>query len=290
MIPHLSIFNTDTCKLGDANAEQLIASQLARDLARNCFLLALVELNSHSVAGNPLQALRAEVWPKWHAILHPARPTQLFYHNYVSDREHRKAAADDLLRNFARDCGLVEYVEGDGLRPADWFVVFARESCGQFSEEKNGLPKRYCDLSDTARGVLASGQISSGPVSAADYLDEIGDFQLTSWFTFPMSQSSRLQGETAGDFERRAVRDLKNFLRSTGSHPKTSDRLPHPKRNLDHLLALALYQCCQWPLRKIRETYFPNVTTDQAISVGLRRKAKLIGLKVRDKKQSTKRG
>jgi len=255
-----------------------------RDIARNRFLIALLEIDREGYAGklvndNPLKLLRDLVLPKWHSAMHSPQPAPRRRSNnfldYLAEKDQTGASVSEILNQWAADCGLMESDQDGKLRPAGWMIAFAKQFCTGLSSVELGQAeppwwaKRATKSIGSAEGTI---------------ITPTGMF-------VPMENPAPRPDESLKDFKRRARNAFTAYLHvwehtralaapeGIGtSRRKTALKSGRKGDVLDHFRWLALYQCCRgWSLKKIA----PDGLTEQAISQGLREKAKLIGLEIR---------
>jgi hypothetical protein len=227
---------------------------------------------------DPWYQLRSEIFPKWREVM-ASQPTEKtgrirpFYHQGLGlndDKIRKSATCTALLETWARDSWLVEQTNGQPCRPADWIVSRAQHCCELWDAPPTASPR------------------------IGEFLGYIGPFDglLPPKFDvkgliIPMDEPRQRSDESCLEFTKRARkafnRHMKRLSVGNALEPTTPPAKPPLKpapRNLNHFQWLILYQCCKWPLSKIRSRY-PHVGTDQAIYMGLKEKAKLIGIALR---------
>ena len=251
-----------------------------QEIARVNFLMALFNLETRGVVNNPRQRLRDETWPKWHEILHhrEAAPRRLLYHEHCEEQLRRQAAANEVLAAWARDCWLLEQSGDNASRPAEWILARAREWCQEWSRNESGVPSEpwWARIRPTEDNATDSSSIDLQAPAPLGGL------------AIPMAHPSPLPGEPSRDFKRRVraalTVHLQQLERSRAARPKKRTDLQKSRPyKLDHYEWLILHQCCKCLLKSIRQEY-RYINTDQAVWMGLKEKATLIGLELRPKR------
>ena len=270
-----------------------LSFELEREIARNKFLIALLEIERSGIKGspvdgNPLQLLRQEIWPTWHDAMYPKHDAtcpnlrgarRKPYPGVRGDIEKRNSGIAEGFDQWAEKCRLVELDKGGALRPAGWAVKFAYESCKTWSKEKLGIP------SGPPWWVRANQ--SSSPV------DLESSTVTASYVSFHVDDLSRRPGESRKQHKRRFLKAASarfeqicgcgDFGAPAGFGGRTKPRKKVDEAESDplqHYKWLILYQCCGWEQSKIAKP--PYQRTKQAISAGLRSAANAIGLDVRE--------
>lgn len=279
-----------------------LTTDAQRERSRLLFLKALMEIEKSgfgglSVDGNPIQLLREQVWPKWREVMHhpprsgvkqyldPPRNRRRNYIEFLAEQEQEATALDELFDRWANDCRLMELDDAGKTRPAQWVIAYARQICWAWSRTELGEDK---PLSWTAR---LSGQEDREHLQSAGA--EARPPAAPTSLTFPMEPAIPEEGESWRGYTRRARRSLNAYLRilehtqtlgtpapitigSTGAARTRVRKLD----GMDHFRWLVLFQCCEWPLKKIEAA---SLRTPQAIWQGIAEKAKLVGIKIRAK-------
>lgn len=239
-------------------------------IARLDFFLAAHNLYELGIPKNPLYTLKDEAWPLWNdALCRGSADREAFSKvSYVlgkevrakeEERERRaRVKAEEILANWAKKYGLVD---GDGV-PAEWVLSYVRHLCEGWSGK---LPVQSSE---------APLPLSSHSTSPPPYLGVY------------MENPSQQAHESWKQFETRARKALKLKLRETRKmNKRTPKNAGSPiEPNLAHFEWLILYQCCGLMQKEIIELpRYVMTGTEQAISQGLNRKARLVGIGVRPK-------
>jgi hypothetical protein len=272
-----------------------LAMDIDRQIARNDFLIALLEIERFGidglpVDGNPLRELRQRIWPAWHDAMHPktGNTKRRRYRDFCSKIEERNqaiAAMADQIEHWARACHLVERDELGKLRPAGWVVKFAWECCDLWSKKALGI---FAAQTWWSRASL----MSLHPGAGSNAIETVN-------VSFHLDDVTCRQGESRKEFNRRRLRAVRAVFEKNGEDfacpaPVGGSRIGRPKKakktesDSPHRYKwLILYQCCGWKQSRISQP--PYQRTQQAVSDGLRSAAKAVGLVVRERAVTNKK-
>jgi hypothetical protein len=242
------------------------------EAARLNFIVAMHELANEDIPNNPLSTLVQEVWPEWQRSgANPVTISTRF--RYISAKERRDREATtcgrrrEIIEQWARRFGLVS-----GVEPADWIVSYAENLCLKLSGELREEP--------TTLGQHGSAQDQKR--QAPPWLGGL---------LVPMADPYQREGESIAQFKKRARRALTVHLHAfagkrdpklTASEGKKRTGKCEPQK-LDHFKWLVLFQCCRRKLREIRANH-THIDSDQAIWLGVKRMAALVGITLRSKR------
>jgi len=281
-----------------------LESEAQRERAHLLFLKALLEIEKHGFAdqpveGNPIRLLREQVWPMWHEVMHrpvhparvkqdpgPPRTTRRNFIDFLADRERETRDLTELLDRWATACRFIELDDAGQLRPAQWMIEYARQICSSWSRTELAQDKPL-SWATRSRETESAGTEGVSPAAAAMPITP-------SYLAIPMDHPIPLPGESSGQFKKRARRALTAYLYISEHAPALgavpgiaagSTRAARPRDRkldgLDHYRWLVLFQCCGWPLNRISAS--ASHQTPQAIWQGCAAKATLVGIKIRAK-------
>ena len=249
--------------------------------ARLCFLIALLTIDKEGVAGfpvdqNPIQVLESRVLPAWKSASVLEAPRRNFV-KYLEMTAQRDRTRSRLLNEWATEFKLV----GPDGQPLSFIVDEARRLCEAWSTEASRTNRQFSTIPPMPFAEPNKDFISlDRPNEAAPTL-----------LVVPMRDAARLPGETRAQFEKRARRALNKYLKDlrllddlAAPQPIESSRKRQPKVpsvKLEHFIWVALFLCCDWPLRRISAAYY-NLSAP-AISRAVAEKAELIGIRRKQK-------
>ena len=273
---------------GFGTAENLVSPfGVKQEEAQIKFLRALLEIYKFgyaekTVAGNPLQVLRDEVWPKWHAAMHAPVPKERTgnYLDFLAERHRTDVAVSELFAQWAVDFSMLELDQEN--KPSAWVIAAANQICRAWSKTELGQeePLWWASRLRQSSGIETYGGVTLTSVEPS----------ATGIFV-PMDYPSPRLDEQWKEFRRRAKNALVahlDILEHTQHFvdpevigtSRRGAKSPRRKRDgLEHYRYLVLYQCCGWPLKDIAGRHGPTL---QAVSQGLREKRALLGLAVRE--------
>ena len=244
-----------------------------REASRRYFIESAIKLAN--CAGSPLERLRHEFLPRWHAAKCP-KPTPLASgrSQYLTgeQRKAREQAANGVLEHWAEACNLFSRDADGNNVAADWLVDFARGICE--SESTPNTPKGDAAVSPR---LARFGETTMPPPGQAGPV-----------LAIPMDHPDRLPKETWRDFGRRAKKALAKYVKQQEQDEgllaqyKAFQRKPKRTREtkvspLVHFEWFILYQCCEWKLIEIQAAY-PDRGSPQTIYQGIKSAAARTGL------------